>query len=187
MASYSSLKKYMHVQSINGVSLDNRDVTEAARIIQETGDSEVQLMVRSSRRDVAKAERLRKRNSGQLQYAESPMEVQDEQFALVNQRPNERVVSTPRMSTASGGLGRSVSSDDSPVVEDVFRPNNGHKKPTDLSCVASITGVRQRAGDVFDEFRWEKDIKHDILIGGDSSQLGLSLTLVDFAVNSFIF
>ena len=172
------LKKYMHIQSINGVSLDNRDVSEAASIMQETGDFEVQLMVRSSRRDIEKAERLRRQHGNQ--YAESPVELQREQFTLAPKRP---VGPVPRMSTISGDFGGSMSSQGSGDIpaEDVFRQE--HKKPTNLRCVANncITGVRQR-GETFDEFRWEKDMKYDMLIGGEGS-LGLSLTLVDFAVS----
>lgn len=184
-STHSLLKKYMHLQSIDGVSLDNRDVSEVASIIQETGDNEVQLMVRSSRRDVNKAERLRKRQGEQ--YAESPMEGQREQFTLATKRPSEGVVTVPRMSTLSGDFGGSISSDgsDLPVVEDVFKRSDEHKKPTELRCVAKhcITGVRQR-GEIFDEITWEKNIKYDILIGGEDS-LGLSLTLVDFAVSHY--
>ena len=178
----------MHVQSINGVSLDNRDVSEAAGIIQETGDNEVQLMVRSSRRDVSKAERLRKHHGnhhGNL-YLESPMEGQREQFTLATKQPNERVASMPpRTSTLSNDFGGSMSSDgsDLPATEDVFKANDEHKKPTDLRWVTKncITGVRQR-GETSDEFSWEKDVKYDVLMGGKDS-LGLSLTLVDFAVS----
>lgn len=175
------LKKYMHIQSINGVSLDNKDVPEAARIIQETGDIEVQLMVRSSRRDVDKAKRLRRR-PGDL-YIESPMEVQREEFTLANKQADERVVSTPRISTVSGDFGGSISSDGSDNhVEDVFRRSSQeYKKPTELRYVNSITGVRQK-GEIFDEFRWEKGIKNDVLIGGEGF-VALSLTLVDFAVS----
>lgn len=165
----------MHVQSIDGISLDNRDVSEAASIIQETGDNEVQLMVRSSRRDVSKAERLRKRHGN---HTESPVEPQREQFTLATKHP-------PRMSTLSGDFGGSVSSDGSDFhgTEDVFKRSDEHKKPTDLRCVGSscITGVRQR-GEISDEFRWEKSIQYDILKGGEDS-FGLSLTLVDFAVS----
>ena len=175
------LKKYMHIQSINGVSLDNRDVSEAASIMQEIGDVEVQLMVRSSRRDIEKAERLRRQHGDQ--YNESLVELQREQFTLPFKQPADRVRSKPRMSTMSGDFGSSVSSHGSGDVpaEEVFKQE--HKKPTDLRCVANncITGVRQR-GDTFDEFRWEKDMKYDMLIGGEGT-LGLSLTLVDFAVS----
>ena len=175
------LKKYMHIQSINGVSLDNRDVSEAAGIMQETGDIEVQLMVRSSRRDIEKAERLRRQHGDQ--YAESPVELQREQFTLAPKHPAEKVGPKLRMSTRSGDFGSSVSSQGSGDMpaEDVFKQE--HKKPTDLRCVTNncITGVRQR-GDTFDEFRWEKDMKYDMLIGGEGT-LGLSLTLVDFAVS----
>jgi len=171
----------MHIQSINGVSLDNRDVPDAARIIQETGDNEVQLMVRSSRRDVDKAKRLR-RQPGDL-YIESPMELQREEFTLANRQADERVVSMPRISTVSGDFGGSISSDGSDNhVEDVFRRGSQeHKKPNELRYVNSITGVRKR-GEIFDEFRWEKALQKDVLIGGEGS-VGLSLTLVDFAVS----
>ena len=170
----------MHIQSINGVSLDNRDVSEAARIMQGAGEIEVQLMVRTSRRDVEKAERLRRQHGNQ--YVESPVE-QREQFTLATKQPAVRMASTPK-STRSGDFGGrfmgSQSSNDA-AVEDVFEQN--HKKPTDLRCVTNncITGVRQR-GETFDEFLWEKEVKYDMLIGGAS--LGLSLTLVDFAVSN---
>ena len=171
------LKKYMHIQSINGVSLDNRDVSEAAGIMQETGDIEVQLMVRSSRRDIEKAERLRRQHGNQ--YAESPVELQREQFTLAPKHPAEKIAPKLRMSTRSGDFGSPMSGDI--PAEDVFKQE--HKKPTDLRCVANncVTGVRQR-GDTFDEFRWEKHMKYDMLIGGEGT-LGLSLTLVDFAVS----
>ena len=183
-SSHTLLKKYMHVQSINGVSLDNRDVSEAAGIIQETGDNEVQLMVRSSRRDVNKAERLRKHHGNQ--YLESPMEVQREQFTLATKPGNERVAPMPpRTSTLSNDFGGSISSDgsDLPAAEDVFKSNDEHRKPTDLRWVTKncITAVRQR-GETYDEFSWEKEIKYDVLMGGEGS-VGLSLTLIDFAVS----
>lgn len=184
-SSHQLLKKYMHIQSINGVSLDNKDLSQAANIIQETDDSEVQLMVRSSRRDLVKVERKQKQSA--VQHMESPMREQREQFALVNKHPDERVVSTPRVSTISGDFGGSVGSDGSitPVTpgDDVFK-HLEHKKPTDLrGATGCITGVRQR-GDKFDEFRWEVITRCDTLVGGEGS-LGLSLTLVDFVV-SFI-
>ena len=175
------LKKYMHIQSINGVSLDNRDVSEAARIMQETGGIEVQLMVRTSRRDVEKAGRLRRQHGSQ--YAESPVDPQREQFTLAPKQPAGRIASTPK-NARSCDFGRLLGSQSSneAAVEDVFEQEP--KKPTDLRCVTNncITGVRQR-GDTFDEFLWEKEIKHDMLIGGEGS-LGLSLTLVDLAVSN---
>jgi len=180
------LKKYMHLQSINGISLDNKDIPNAARIIQKTVGHKVQLMVRSARRDVDKAEKIRLRASitKMQDAAESPMEVQTEEFTLL-QNGHERVISTPRVSAVSDDFGDLSGSGgtNSPMHDNVF--GRGIKqRPQELHTGAPfpvITGIKRR-GKICDELKWQKQLRSDILIGGGAN-LAINLTLVDFAVS----
>jgi len=187
------LKKYMHLQSINGISLDNKDIPSAAGIIQQTVGHKVQLMVRSARRDVAKAEKIRLRTSvTQMQdAAESPMEVQTEEFTLMgshHQNGHERVISTPRVSAVSDDFGDLSGSGgiNSPMSDNVF--GRGIKqRPQELHSGAPfpvITGIKWR-GKICDELKWQKQLRSDVLIGGGAN-LAINLTLVDFAVSYYL-
>jgi len=177
----------MHLQSINGISLDNKDIPNAASIIQQTAGHKVQLMVRSARRDVQKADKLRQQTHvTQMQAAESPMEVQTEEFTLLGSQKDghERVISTPRVSAVSDDFGDVTGSgNNSPMSDNVF--GRGIKqRPQELHSGAPfpvITGIKWRVK-ICDELKWQKQLRSDVLIGGGAS-LAINLTLVDFAVS----